>query len=516
MRSKTWVLLLGVLIIATFLRTYHLAATPPGLYPDEAMNGNNALQALETHNFKVFYPENNGREGLFMNIQAVFLKVIGQREAWVLRLPSAIFGILTVLGLFFLARELFRRDDAGLLAAFFLAVSFWHINFSRIGFRAIMAPFFLVWALYLFLAALRSHLPALRSTLYAILGGIFFGLGFYSYISYRVAPLLFLLFIPFYRRSPQFWKIAAFFVLTTFVVALPIGWYYLKHPADFLGRTSELSITASPHPLSDLAGNVVKTIGMLNIRGDGNWRHNLSGAPELFWPVGILFWIGAILGLKSIWAWVKKPVWEKADGVSEKTQLLTHDPNWFLSPNPLSFLLLFGWLFLATLPVVISNEGLPHALRSILMIPPLIIFAGACGIWLWHKIEPRVPRRVQSLLLIIFFAALVLNSYQTYFITWAKNPNVQGAFNTDYAALGKEIRALPDSSPKYIVVDAGGVGVPVTDPGGKVKEIPMPAQTVMFFTDSFTARGQAAHNIRYLLPSEAVSIPKGIAVFHIR
>ena len=71
------------------------------------MNGNNALEALETGDFKIFYPENNGREGLFINIQALSLKVFGA-EPWALRIVSAIFGFLTVLGLYFLARILFK------------------------------------------------------------------------------------------------------------------------------------------------------------------------------------------------------------------------------------------------------------------------------------------------------------------------------------------------------------------------------------------------------------------------
>src|SRR3990167_4438131 len=132
---KTFLFLLLVLIIAGFLRLYHITTVPPGLYPDEAMNGNNALQAFSVGDFsaqgarlpdgqgpvsgwKVFYPENNGREGLFINIQALFLKFFGVNEPWVLRLPSAIFGILTVLGIYFLSREMFSVR-VGLLSAFF-------------------------------------------------------------------------------------------------------------------------------------------------------------------------------------------------------------------------------------------------------------------------------------------------------------------------------------------------------------------------------------------------------------
>src|SRR5260221_9689295 len=187
MRSKYFWLVFSVLIIASFLRLYHITSLPPGLYPDEAMDGTNAQEALRTGQFKVYYPENNGREGLFMNVQAVFLKVIGKNEPWVLRLPSALFGILTVWGLYFLGKELFGKK-IGLLAAFFLATNFWHINFFRISFRAITAPFFAVWAFYFLLLALRlarEKTDSKKHRYFALLGGIFFGLGFYTYIAYR-------------------------------------------------------------------------------------------------------------------------------------------------------------------------------------------------------------------------------------------------------------------------------------------------------------------------------------------
>src|SRR5438270_13105476 len=108
-----------ILALAAFLRLYQLGAVPRGLYRDEAMNGNNALQVLETGHFQVFYPENNGREGLFINVCVPFVSLLGN-TALAIRLPAAIFGILTVWGVYCLAAELFTVPT-GLLAAFFTA-----------------------------------------------------------------------------------------------------------------------------------------------------------------------------------------------------------------------------------------------------------------------------------------------------------------------------------------------------------------------------------------------------------
>ena len=126
--ATRYALLLLILAIAGFLRLYRLSTVPPGLYRDEAMDGSNALEVLETGRFQAFYPEDNGREGLYVNVAAVFVRFLGN-EAWVLRLPAAIFGILTVWGVYLLAAELVSVP-VGLLSAFFLATSFWHVVLS--------------------------------------------------------------------------------------------------------------------------------------------------------------------------------------------------------------------------------------------------------------------------------------------------------------------------------------------------------------------------------------------------
>lgn len=494
-KTKSICLLILILIIAGGLRLYHFRELPPGLYPDEAMNGNNALEAIATNNFKVFYPENNGREGLFMNIQAVSLKFWGTLDPWTLRFPSPIFGILTVLGMYFLGRELFSKR-VGLISAFFLATSFWHINFSRIGFRAIMAPFFLVWAVYFFLHAIRRHsdqksLPAL---FYAGVAGIFFGLGFYSYIAFRVMPLLFIFFIPFFGRKKEFWKCTAVFIGVTFLVALPIGLYYLHNPADFLGRTTQVSVFNSSTPLKDLGLNIVKTAGMFNFVGDWNWRHNLAGRPEVFWPVGILLWIGAGLAIRAVWK-----------------KFIHGDDKGYALPSAI----IIAWIALAVLPVIISNEGLPHALRSILFLPAIMLLAGWGASWLYEKIvhfshashNGERLRKTLHVGSVALFILLTIEATTTYFILWGKNPNAQSAFATDQVVLGKKLLALPAETPKYVVVEAGGVNV---------RGYPMPTQTVMFITDTFRPEEQTAKNIYYVLPQDEANIPEGALKFYIK
>lgn len=506
-------LLIAIIIIAAFLRLYNITQLPPGLYPDEAMNGNNALEALSpTGHFKVFYPENNGREGLFINIQALSIKIFGN-EPWALRIVSALFGILTVLGVYFLAKELFSKNIA-LFSSFLLATSFWHINFSRIGFRAIMAPFFMTWALYFLLKALNSEKYKLAS----VIGGILLGLGFHSYIAYRAMPALIIIVWILYwiKNKDQVVRkkiiiSAVYFTIASLVMFAPLGIYFLKNPQDFFGRTTQISIFGTPSPLKSLGINIIKTAGMFNVAGDWNWRHNYAGRPELFWPVGILFLIGAAISIRRLFSTgtgrSSRPARDAGldsrpnDSFGDQAHLGSETFHTKTGGGSFASIILFSWLLIAALPVVVSNEGLPHALRSILMIPPVFILAGVGGIWLYEVLKKYVPpqhRRIIHYSLFIILFLLTLQVYTTYFVLWAKNPNIQDAFAANYARIGRELRELPKELPKYVIVEGGGVDV---------RGIPMSTQTVMFLTDTFTPEKQKERNLYYVLPSEKSKIP---------
>ncbi|MDP2676740.1 MAG: glycosyltransferase family 39 protein [bacterium] len=501
MRKIHIVLLLLILGIAVFLRVFNLQDIPPGVYPDVAMNGNNALYTLDTGTPEVFYPENNGREGLFIVLLAWLMSIFGQ-DIWVLRLPSALFGILTVFGTYLLTKELFRethKDKAeviALLAAFFIATSFWHINFSRIGFRAIMAPFFLTFGFYFLWLTLRKDISATKRILAATLGGVFFGGGFYSYIAYRVMPLL--LIIPAVRmwqiqgfknigKKGCIWCSFALFLFFSFVAVVPLGMYFLEHPADFLGRTAQISVFDTPSPLKTLTTNTIQTLGMFWFSGDTNWRHNFSGAPQLWFPVGILFALGILVHVSSL---RKKKYWHTS-------------------------LFLLGWIALGLLPVIFSNEGIPHALRALLVIPPVMILAAhafssiihGTADWLATK-EHYAPqskkqlKRIQKELLVLLFVFLVAGAsqaYNQYFIRWAYHPETYNASSGNYTGLGIWLAQQPNEIKKYIIINAGGTPVHIP---GSTESIPMPSQTIMFLTDSWSADKQKEKNIVYLLPEK--------------
>ncbi len=471
--------LLGIVVLAGFLRIFHLTQTPPGLYPDEAMNGNNALEALRTGDFKVYYPENQGREGLMIALQALSLATFGVREPWVLRFPSAVVGVLTVCGMFFLGRELVS-SKVGLLAAFLMATSTWHIYFSRMGFRAILAPLLMVWALYLFLASLRRAGSGDSWLGIAVAGGAVFGLGFYSYIAFRVMPLVFLAFLPWRRTEAAFWRVTGAFVLSTFVVALPIGVFYVSNPDAFVGRSSEVSVFAGERPITTFVSNIGKTLGMLFVNGDENWRHNFAGEAELFWPVAAMLVIGTAMAAVALL---------------------------YRTANSRAHALIVAWIGLAVLPVALSSEGIPHALRSLLMLPPVLLLAAVGGVAMADRLGQYLrPSWVVPACAALVCVALTGEAYYTYFVRYAPRPDVAVAFNADYVTIGRAMEQLPGNVAKVVVVDAAGLAVR----GQRVA-----TQTVMFITDTFDPDIARQKNVFYVDPDDEGSAPPGVT-FHVR
>ncbi len=567
MIPKKYPILILILIIcvAAFFRLYKIDSVPPGLYPDEAMNGNNALEALygpkEAGGFRVFYQDNNGREGLFINIQAMSVKIFGN-EPWALRIISALFGIFTALGMYFLTKEIFyskinykqeknksnisknenvalgpiysdatlpdnqykhnnpfknvNAEIIAILSSFFLAVSFWHINFSRIGFRAIMAPFFLIWGLYFLFKAFRQIEELKPPKLYiqnSIFSGLVYGLGFYSYIAYRITPVIILaIFILHWLGNKdrairkKLLVSCSLFLVSCFLVFLPLGLYFFNHPADFAGRSAQVSIFASENPASAFFKNAALTLRMFNVRGDCNWRHNYACAPQLDFLTGIFFLVGLSY---SIW---------------QISQRKNYRQNSFKAVFGFWFLV-FGFLTMLS-PAILSAESLPHALRAIAAIPFVYIFVGlgaylaaAKIIKIWQEmsapekkkflglpkaLKPGIifsseKNRLKTIAVSGIAILFILQTFYFYFYGWATDKNVFNAFSGRYVQIGKYLNSLPDEAPKYVVVNASGIPFSERYTG---RPIPMPAATTMFITDTFLPQERAKKNIHYLLPEE--------------
>ena len=436
--------LLFVILIAAFaLRAYNIENIPYSIYPDEAQNGIDAQEANATGNYKLFYENNQGREGLFINIQALSIKYLGH-TTFALKLPSIIFGALTVLGVFLLIYELFYSYIAALIGAYFIAFSYWAINFSRIGFRAIMVPFILTFAFYFIFRGLRT-----KKIHNFVLAGLIYGLGLHTYIAFRVSPLVLIvlliaLIITRQHFIKEYWKHVLVFAFALFITAAPmlLDFFYF-HPEHYASRTSHISILNPEVNKGQLPLLLSKTIG-LSIQkyfamGDLNMRHNYSGFPLLNPLLGISFLIGLVFVFIKFFYLVyirfKK-------GIRDEKLVLY------------SFMLI--WFFTLLIPEFLAYESNPHALRAIGTLPVVIIISIIPVMWLVNKYHAfgHSFKIFAASVLIAIFAFMGLADSIKYFVFFANNPKQHQAFEANLKEVSNYIRTLPEDRQKYIVTGA--------------------------------------------------------------
>ncbi|MCL5071356.1 MAG: glycosyltransferase family 39 protein [Actinobacteria bacterium] len=194
----------AVFLIGFSLRFYKLSDIPPGLYADETALGYNAYSILLTGRDEYgeklplyFRSFDDYKLPVYVYSTALTIKLFGA-NAFAVRLPSALFGSLSVIALYFLILELSGRKRLALLTSLFLALNPWHIFFSRAGYEVNMATSLIVIGTLFFIMAVNRK----NNLLLFILSATAFLLSLYTYnVTRLIAPIIFISLVALYYRK---------------------------------------------------------------------------------------------------------------------------------------------------------------------------------------------------------------------------------------------------------------------------------------------------------------------------
>ena len=192
--KKNNLLLIIILLIAFSIRFINLNSTP-ALNPDEAALGYNAYSLIQTGkdehgdswplHFKSF---GDFKPGGYVYLALPFVKVLGLNTLAV-RLPNLILSLLTIFFLYKLVFLLSKSEILALLSSSVLALSPWHIHFSRGAWESSAALSFILIGTYFFFKSINVKF-LLNFNLFVL----FYVLSLYIYHSARlISPLIVLI-----------------------------------------------------------------------------------------------------------------------------------------------------------------------------------------------------------------------------------------------------------------------------------------------------------------------------------
>lgn len=397
--------ILAVLILAASLRLWNLTGNPPGLTWDEAALGYNAYSILQTArdeygNLLPLQLKSFGdyKPALYAYSLIPSIVILGLNE-WSVRIPSAIFGVLTVLILYLLVWELFKDWRLAILSSLMLAISPWHLQFSRAGFEANMALMLNILGAYLFiLGSKRSR--------WFVFSALVFGLSLFTYQASRMfVPLIVMSLTVLFKEKINFKQkqvIGAVLVIGFFVILLFWNLFFqeqnnrLEAMNFFAYRRSE-GLIQTIYKEDGLSVNSLK-FQILH----GEWWSYTKGIAERY----LIYFSPKTLFIEG----------DYNHRSSVPDLGITYYFSLILIPLGIFYLLKFGgrssqiiflWLLLAPLPAVFSRD-LISILRALNMVIP-VSFLEASGLFFILNYFRNFNRLVATFFMVALIAVMSTN-----------------------------------------------------------------------------------------------------------
>lgn len=301
--SVTPILFLFCIVITGFImRVWNLSTVPVGFFCDEAATGYNAYTLLTRGTdeygkpFPILFESfGNWRPGIPFYWTIPFVALFGLNE-WSVRLAPAMIGTLTIIATYSFASLLFRSQWIGLWSALFLALSPWHIHFSRYAGENIYLPFFLTLTSATFLAAIQK-----KSSTLLLLSSLGFGLALYTYFpAYFIVPLFLLLFCVIYKKNILLF-VGFFVIMIPLLTYLPSGkttGRFTQVAVSFRNRSPTQALSAMARTYIDhFSPNFLFAKGDIGYKTHFITRFSVRGMGELYWMQLPLI----LIGLWAIW-----------------------------------------------------------------------------------------------------------------------------------------------------------------------------------------------------------------------
>lgn len=457
--NRTYLLFL-IIGIAIFLRFWQLGKVPPSPDWDEAALGYNAYSIMKTgkDEYGQFLPLilrsfDDYKPAIYTYFIIPAIKIFGL-NVFAVRLPAAVLGVMGVIMVYFLVKELLDNSQLdnltiiklALMASFLLAISPWHLQFSRIAFESNVGVLFnILWVYFL--------LKSLKKPILLPVAAFLAGINLYVYQAEKIfTPMLVLAVALIFRK--EIIKIKRRFLISGLIigfVSLVPFIYMVKSTPEIFLRAKGTSLTADQTPfLARTVEKIARDYQQKNYLGlildnrrvtyltaavngylahfDLNWlfltgdeaRHHAPGMGLLYlWELPFL-----LLGIYEL--------------------IFNH------KINKKAKLVIFAWFLIAPIPASFTS-GVPHAVRTLRFLPMMQILVALGIIKSWQIISQQ--KNIIKIPTILFTGAFMIFNFSYYLNQYFRQQNLlnSASWQYGYEPAIAEIQKIENNYQKIIV-----------------------------------------------------------------
>lgn len=460
--NKLWILAI-IVGISAFLRLNGLSQVPVSMFGDELDVGYHAYSILKTGrdysgNFLPlhFHSLAEWRTPIYLYSAVPTVALFGITPLGV-RLPAAMFGIATIPLIFIFLKRLRISEDfdkhaesLGILGAFLLAISPWHIQYSRAGFEVTELVFFILLGVTLFQSSLRNRgkylwlsvsclliTPLIYSTakfFVPFIAILFFALHFRDVRRFRLKEIVFAFIAFFILGTPTIYSTIygegaqRFGIISIFTDISNDQQIVDRRTEDAIARNEVPDTTHATisdrifHNKYTVIGDrlLINTLSVFSLDflfrdGDPNPRHSIE-AMGLFYLFEV---IPFIIGIAVLITYITRR----------------------------NILLLVGWIAIGIIPSVLTRDGGTHATRLFIVIIPFITIV-ALG---WMHLFLRLRKYMIPLAGVV--VALYVISFVSYQHRYWFHNTVQSErwWHTGWSQMVEAIKANENDFEKIII-----------------------------------------------------------------
>lgn len=415
-----------IFLLGAFLRFYKLGVIPDGFHVDEAYLSYNAFSILKTGkemtgnllplNLKSFLFSPAGYS--YFSIPFIYLFGLSEFSA---RFASAFFGTVTIPLVFLFVKKLFKKNpysiQFALATSFFIAISPWNINLSRVSTDNVLVVFFVTLGVYLYIYWLEKNKIYL-----CFLSAISF---FITLFIYQAARSFLPIFLPllfaygFYEKKAKKKKLiisGAFYLLLIIIPVILILYspnlsYRIRTLSIFQNPSTQLSLDEQIREEGVLNSNpiVARVFHNKLINYSQTFVQNYldhfsykflftdSGLPIRYKvsEMGLLYIFDLPLILLGIWSIFK---------INKKT-------GWFI----------LGWVLIAPIGSALTFDDIPNLQRTLVIFPALSILSGLGLVFVAQLLKNKIKKGYVLNLSYFILGLIILYNFAFYISAYYVN-----------------------------------------------------------------------------------------------